>query len=99
MECSDTLDSVLKLIIEKGKGIEVNTAAYRLGLGEPHPNKGILKRYHELGGEIITLGSDAHCPEHLAFCFKDVSEILKDIGFKYYSLYTDRKPEFIMLEI
>lgn len=97
MECNDTLDSVLKLIIEKGKGIEVNTATYRLGLGDPHPNKGVLKRYRELGGEIITLGSDAHCPDHLSFSFEKACDALRDIGFKYYSVYADRKPEFIKL--
>ncbi|MBQ7898216.1 MAG: histidinol-phosphatase HisJ family protein [Clostridia bacterium] len=97
MECSDTLDSVLRLLIENGKGIEVNTASFRLGLGEPHPNRKILKRYKELGGEIITLGSDAHVPEHLAFSFKEAGEILKDTGFKYYAVYSGRKPEFIKL--
>lgn len=97
MEISDTLDEVLKLIIEKGKGIELNTASFRLGLGDPHPNRKILKRYKELGGDIITLGSDAHSPEHLSFSFDEASKILRDVGFEYYSVYVQRKPEFIRL--
>lgn len=47
----------------------------------------MLKRYHELGGEIITVGADAHKPEHVAYDFDKVSNILKDAGFMYYTVF------------
>ena len=66
---SDLLDAILKMIIENGKGIEVNTAGLKYGMSDPNPHHEIIKRYMELGGEIITIGSDGHCPKHMAYDF------------------------------
>lgn len=65
---TDLLDMILKKLIENGKGIEINTAGLRYGLKEANPCCFILKRYRELGGEILTTGSDAHKPRNMA-CF------------------------------
>ena len=54
---ADLIEEILKTIIEDGKGIEVNTGGYKYGLGYPNPHPDILKRYLELGGEILTIGS------------------------------------------
>lgn len=51
---------MLKKIIYNGKGIEINTAGLRYGLNATNPSAEIVLRYRELGGEIITIGSDAH---------------------------------------
>jgi len=56
-----------------------------------------LKRYRELGGEILTTGSDAHKPQDMAFAFDIIVDLLKDCGFSYYTLFHQRKPEFIRL--
>ncbi len=93
----DILDEILRLLIEHGKGIELNTGGFRYGLGHPNPTEDILKRYRELGGEIITLGSDAHRPEDVAYDFAKVPGILVDCGFSYYTVFRKRKPEFIKL--
>ncbi|MCD8218735.1 MAG: histidinol-phosphatase HisJ family protein [Clostridiales bacterium] len=93
----DVIDEILKLLIEKGKGIEINTGGYRCGLGHPNPTEDILKRYRELGGEIITLGSDAHKPEDIAYDFRRIPAILHDCGFAYYTVFKERKPVFIKL--
>ena len=53
---SDEIDEILKYLIAHGKGIELNTAGFKYGLGFCHPHPDILKRYCELGGEIITIG-------------------------------------------
>lgn len=91
---SDKIDAVLCCLIEKGKGIELNTAGLKYGLPFAHPCPKILKRYRELGGEIVTVGSDAHRPEHIAYDFDKVNTILKDSGFKYYTEFKERKPIF-----
>lgn len=93
----DVLDEVLKTIILKGKGIELNTSGYRYQLGNPHPTVEVINRYKKLGGEIITIGSDAHCPEQLCSHFDLAEEVLKKAGFKYYTIFKNRKPEFIAL--
>lgn len=94
---SDLIDNMLITIINAGKGIELNTSGYKYGFSSPHPNKYILNRYKELGGEIITIGSDGHIPEHLAYDFKKANELLLSLGYKYYTVFTIRKPTFIKL--
>lgn len=93
----DVIDEILRTLIEKGKGIEVNTGALAKGLTHPNPTEAILRRYHDLGGEIITTGADAHLPASVAFGFERIPKILKDAGFKYYTVFHNRKPEFITL--
>lgn len=93
----DIIDEVLKLLIEKGKGIEINTGGFKYGLGHPNPTEDIICRYHELGGEIITIGADAHAPQHIGFDFQKVPDILKNAGFDYFTVFKNRKPEFIKL--
>lgn len=94
---ADYFDEILKLIIEKGKGIEVNTSGFKYGLGFAHPHPDILRRYKELGGEIITIGADGHKPEHIAYDFEKVSVLLEACGFKYYTEFRGRKPIFQQL--
>ncbi|MEE1085902.1 MAG: histidinol-phosphatase HisJ family protein [Schaedlerella sp.] len=91
---ADLIDEILKTVIEQGKGIELNMAGFKYGLpfGNPHPD--VIRRYRELGGEIITVGADGHRPEHIAFDFWRASMILKDCGFRYYTEFKGRKPVF-----
>ena len=90
----DLFYEILKCIIENGKGIEINTGSLYRGMDFAHPHTLILKMYKELGGEILTFGSDAHDLEHLGYCFNEASEMAKGIGFKYFCTFKDMKPEF-----
>lgn len=90
----DVFEEILKIIIQNGKGIEINTAGLRKNLGYPHPHKDILKMYKELGGEIITIGSDSHFSNHIGYKFDQVKKLLKDIGFKYYTIFDNQKSKF-----
>ena len=94
---ADIIDEILRTLIENGKGIELNTAGFKYGLGHPNPTEEILARYHELGGEILTIGADAHKPEHIAYDFQKVPAILKAVGFSYYTVFKNRKAEFLPL--
>lgn len=94
----DYYDAILKKLITLGKGIELNTAGWKAGLKYAHPHIDVLKRYKELGGEIITVGSDGHKPEHIAYDFARVPATLKEAGFDYYTIFKQRKPEFIKVE-
>lgn len=95
---ADIIDEILRELIARGKGIEINTAGFKYGLGHPNPTEDILRRYRSLGGEIITIGADAHKPEHVAFDFAKVPSILKDAGFDYFTVFRERKPEFVKIE-
>lgn len=94
---ADQVDAILKLLIEKGKGIEINTGGYKAGLSEPNPCHDVLRRYRELGGEIITMGSDAHTTEYVAYRFADTKEVLRECGFRYFTVFRERKAEFVPL--
>ena len=70
----------------------------RQGHGETFPNMFLAKRYMELGGELFTVGSDSHFPEHLGSDIKEVTKQLAEIGAKYTVFYKERKPIFVNLK-
>jgi histidinol-phosphatase (PHP family) len=91
------IHTVLSKLVNSNKGIEVNTSGLRYGLSSFHPLPDILKLYKFLGGEIVTIGSDSHSPDTLGYGFKSTQAMLSDMGFKYYTIYKDRKPVFIKI--
>ncbi|MBQ8262275.1 MAG: histidinol-phosphatase HisJ family protein [Lachnospiraceae bacterium] len=93
-EYKEDIDKILTLLIDNGKGIEVNSSGFSYGLGAPHPCREILLRYKELGGEILTIGSDAHSPERIAADFDKVSDLLTSCGFTHYCVFKNRMPEY-----
>ncbi|WZL73981.1 histidinol-phosphatase HisJ family protein [Clostridiaceae bacterium 35-E11] len=93
----EMIDEILMLIIQKGKGIELNTSGIRYGLDVMHPSKDILKKYLEMGGEIITLGSDSHRAKDLFRDFDQAIKDLKAIGFQKITQFKQRQPHFIKI--
>lgn len=87
---SDLVDSIFRFIIDKGIGFELNTSTY----SKVPLDTALLKRYLELGGEIITIGSDAHYAENVGKIFPEIIEIIKSCGVKYIAHYVERKPVF-----
>ena len=93
-EYGDLFDEILKLLLEKEKGIELNTGSLRSGTKDVSPCTEVLKRYRELGGEIITVGSDAHRAGDVADDLNRAGEILRKCGFRYYCIFENRMPEY-----
>ena len=93
----DIIESILKEAIYKGKGIEINTSCFRYKLPDLTPSRKIISLYKDLGGEIITTGSDAHSPAFISCKFDYICSYLKDLGFKYISTFNNLKPNFIKL--
>lgn len=85
---------ILKQVIADGKGIEVNTSSHRYGLKDLTPSRDILKLYRELGGTIITIGSDSHQKEHLGAYIQETMNELKALGFESYCTYQQMKPVY-----
>ena len=83
-------DKILSLLIKKGKGIEINTSSLRKGLIDTNPNIDVVKKYRELGGKIITIGSDAHKPEDIGADFDIAKDMLVSSGFTYYNTFLNR---------
>ncbi len=88
----ELIDEILRILIRKEIGLEINTSGYKYGLGMPNPSETIIRRYHEMGGRIITFGSDAHDPEFLGFRLSCAAELAKACGFSSYFIFKNRTP-------
>lgn len=93
----EQIDKLLRLLIEKGKAIELNSCGLRYPLDKVLPPRWLLERYKELGGELITIGSDAHQAGFLGRGIVEVMSLLADMGYRYFTFYRSRQP--IMLRI
>ena len=94
-EYKEVLDEIFKFLITKDKALEINTAGLIKGLPCFHPKLETLKRYLELGGKKITIGSDGHSPDKIATEFKKTEELLLSCGIKGYYVYKNRIAEFV----
>ena len=94
---ADVIDEILKILVRDNHAIEINTAGIRKQLGFPNPHPEVLKRYRELGGTLVSIGSDAHKPYAVGFAFGTACEILKSCGFTHTVYYEKRKPRFVLL--
>lgn len=90
----DIVDEILRFLIREDKALEINTSGLKSPAGTQNPHLEILKRYVSLGGELVTVGSDAHKPEYLAFSFEKAAELMKQAGLKSYVTYRQHKPVF-----
>ncbi|MBO4904618.1 MAG: histidinol-phosphatase HisJ family protein [Lachnospiraceae bacterium] len=94
---AEYIEPILEFIVKKGIALEINSKGYSAGLGQPNPCKDIIVRYKELGGDIITIGSDAHTPQSMCFEFERVEALLLECGFRQYAVFSERHPEFYPL--
>lgn len=91
-EFSDIFDTMFRYLIENGKGLEINTKSCKGSKGRKTSiDRDVLVRYREMGGEIISLGSDSHDAEYVADGFEWHSQLLKSLGFRWTSHYEQRQ--------
>jgi len=90
-EAAAIIETILKTIIKKNKGLEVNTSGYRLDGKNPLPSFDILRLYYELGGKILTIGSDSHKTKDIAQKFDYTIQKLKEIGFEKLTTFKKMK--------
>ena len=88
------VEEILAEVIKNGKGIEINTSSHRYGLTDSTPSREILTMYHDMGGKILTLGSDSHAPAHLGTYMEESKKLLKEIGFQHFCTYEKMQPLF-----
>ena len=96
LNSGDELRELFRRLIDRGKGIEINTSGLRQG-GRPYPDADILALYRDLGGEIITTGSDGHRSEDAGAGIREAGELLRSLGFRYAAEYIKRQPVFYPL--
>lgn len=93
-EYTQITDELMKILISRDQGLDLNSKALYSGMADPNPCSYFLNRFRELGGRIITFGSDAHKPEDLAREFIPMREIAIFCGFTEYCTYENRNPVF-----
>jgi len=91
-EFQDITDEIMKILVSKGIGMEINTSGVDK-VGVFLPDTQYLKRFKELGGEIVTVGSDSHDALRVGQYSKEALEILKDL-FGYVCTFEKRRPIF-----
>ncbi len=89
---ADLSDEIMKILVQKGKGMEINTSGVD-SAGDFLPSMDYLKRFRELGGEIVTIGSDAHNPSRVGQYTKEAVAMANEV-FGYVCTFEKRKPIF-----
>ena len=89
---SNIITQILKTIIDRGIALEINTGKFDGDINDLAPTPHIIQKYYEMGGRLVTIGSDAHIPQRVGCGFKEVKELLKNIGFENYVYFKKRKP-------
>ena len=89
----EQIDAVLKALIDKGLSLELNTSGLRQKLGTTIPDEPILRRYRELGGKRVTIGSDAHRWADVASGVEDGLALLESLGFTHIAIYHAHVPD------
>lgn len=92
------ITEILKTVIAHGKGLELNTSYHRYRLKDTTPSVDILKLYRRLGGEVITIGSDSHQPEHLGTFINEAKQLLKSLGYRWFCTFEQMRPIFHSLD-
>ena len=89
----DRLVHILQAVIQSGRSIEVNTCR-----GHTVEDwREILNLYRDLGGTLVTTGSDAHLPQDVGKGLLESVQLLQECGFKHITTYTHRIPELIRI--
>jgi histidinol-phosphatase (PHP family) len=93
----DEVRAVLRAVIQGGMGLEVNASGMRQRPGEPYPGLEILRWYREMGGEVLTAGSDAHHVGDLAAGIGETLDLASAAGFRAITTFEAGKPRWIDL--
>lgn len=93
----DVLDEMLRFLAEGGKALEMNTRSYRMepdGARRVVPDPEVLRRFRELGGEAISLGSDAHTVKDVGREFPLLRDYLVGEGWRYCVHFEEHRAVF-----
>ncbi|NLA77608.1 MAG: histidinol-phosphatase HisJ family protein [Clostridiales bacterium] len=91
-------DELFSLLAEKDIALEINTAGLRQPINKTSPELDSVKRFKQLGGRMITVGSDAHYAEHLGAGIETGMDMALEAGFKAVTIFQKRVPLEIPIE-
>lgn len=91
----EPIEAVLGALVRKDLALEVNTRGFMDWKGRQEPEDWVLRRFYELGGRMITVGSDAHVPQAVGGCVDRAHAKLAELGFEGVTVFTNRRPELM----
>lgn len=94
----DIIAESFRTLAQNGKGIEINTSGLRQGFGATFPDLKYTKMFRELGGEILSVGSDSHTVADIGADVQAGAEIAKAAGFTHLTYFKERKPVFVKID-
>ena len=94
----DVCDAIFEELIKKDKALEINTSGLFMDMKDTLPNISFAKRYKELGGKYITVGSDSHYANRVCQGINQGYDVARAAGFDYVTVYEKHQPELITIE-
>lgn len=94
----EQIDNIFKILIKNNKALEINVSGLFKEMKTTLPDKTLVKRFHDLGGKYVTIGTDAHSAEMVGKGIEDGIEVAKRAGFEFYTIYEKHTPQLIPIE-
>lgn len=88
---SKKVDELLKLCAEKDKALEINMGGLKYPINKPSPDIDTVKRFKELGGKLVSVGSDSHYAERIGFGIPEAYNMAREAGFDSVAVFKERK--------
>ncbi|MBQ9532213.1 MAG: histidinol-phosphatase HisJ family protein [Eubacterium sp.] len=91
----DIIDEIFKTIISNNKALELNVSGLYSEIGDTLPNISLIKRFHDMGGKYVTVGSDSHYYDRVCIGIDKGYDILKKCGYSQFTIFKNRQPILI----
>lgn len=95
---NDIIEEIFSVIIANNKAIELNVSGLSMDMNDTLPNKAYIKKFHDMGGKYVTVGSDSHYFDKVCNNIDKGYDILKECGFKHFTVFEKREPKLITIE-
>lgn len=94
----DIIDAVFETLIKNDKALELNVSGLFTDLNDTLPNKTLIKRFHDMGGKYVTVGSDSHYYDRVCLGIDRGYDLLLECGYKQFTIFKNRIPILLNIE-
>ena len=94
----DIIEEIFEAIISNEKALELNVSGLSMEMNDTLPSPEYIKRFHDMGGKYVTVGSDSHYCEKVCNNIDKGYDILKSCGYDYFTVFENRQPKLIKID-
>jgi histidinol-phosphatase (PHP family) len=94
----DIIDEIFKTLIYNDKALELNVSGLFMDMKDTLPNKSLIKRFHDMGGKYVTVGSDSHYRNKVCNGIENGYDILKECGYDNFTIFKNREPVLVPIK-